>query len=342
VQLKYCLVKNNYPIEQRTYKLINRRICFRLVIATLTTCILILVFITRSYADSGSGVSLQIPGTALFIKGKAPPGSFVTINDNGSTMTTVSVNKMGLFIIELEAVPAGINYLNLSYVDSMGIHSALSTISVSIQPLQQVTLSVFMPPTINISNNSILDGYTYPNSTVTVFLSNGQQYQTISNNAGYWSMEVSRLQLSTGRYTAYALGSDSSGESYLSTDISFSVIDSINFGTEPIAQPNVRIDITQINPSSELSNKRNNQATPGNKRLPNQASLSKSPTVAMRAKSNFVRQSIAPTTIIKYAALAAGLAIVVSALTTYGGLGASIYRNIMGKQAIIKALRHRH
>jgi hypothetical protein len=300
------------------------------------------MFITSLYADSGSTVSLQVPGTALFIKGEAPPGSFLTINDNGSLITTVSVNRNGLFIVELNSIPSGINYLHLSYADVHGTYSALATISVSIQPLQQVTLSVFMPPTIDISNNSILNGYAYPNSIVTVFLSNDQQYQTISNSLGYWSMKISSLPLLIGNYTAHALDSDSSGESYFSSDVNFSVNYNSNLGSQPSVQSNGHLSIIPVKPSITLINKNSNQTIPGNKSLPDQISKKNTGvSIVIQPKPNFVRKSIIPITVIKYMTLITGLSIVAYALTQYIGLEASFYHNIWNHVLNnIKRVRH--
>lgn len=173
-----------------------------------------------------SVVSLEV-ATSLNIYGLTSPSALVEVSDNGAVIASAMSDPNGQFNIFLPSVTPGIDNLQLQSIDMANLSSGAVNISLSLQPLLETNLSVFLPPTIRVTSATdgqvILRGFTAPLATLTVHLSNNRQWQTKANTKGFWRIML-KNSLPAGSYSAYTIATSSSGgESYQSLIRSFSI-----------------------------------------------------------------------------------------------------------------------
>ena len=128
---------------------------------------------------SGGGGAITPTGFATVVfKGKAYPGSYVTILRSGAVATTLRADPTADFEAILTGLPAGIWTFGLWSEDKEGRKSLTLSFPAAITAGTITTFSgLFLPPTIDLGTTVLVKGdtlnifgYTYPESEVNVFI----------------------------------------------------------------------------------------------------------------------------------------------------------------------------
>lgn len=147
---------------------------------------------------SGQTVELSVPDTSILVSGSSARQALVTIEVNDVVVASTTSDSNGEFSSVIAGLTPGVQKISVQYeVD--GRKSLEQTKNVSLQPQQQTPVSFLLPPIlynagptlVSVSENIILEGYSKPNSTVTLNSSTGLTLQTVTNQTGQYVFSIS-------------------------------------------------------------------------------------------------------------------------------------------------------
>lgn len=185
----------------------------RIVAVILYTLYAILYTSHIVHAESLT-VSLQVGTTQVMFSGYTSPDSFVVIKEAGNVVGTTSSNSLGNWSTIVTVAIPSIHTYTISSTDTQSRQT--SSIEYSLNVIGNTTTNIehiVIPPTISLSS-TVLSGATYPSSTLTITISNGDTATINPNSAGNWSYDLASLAY--GSYTITA--STSVLPSYLSLE----------------------------------------------------------------------------------------------------------------------------
>ncbi|MCK5332401.1 hypothetical protein KAJ41_00890 [Candidatus Parcubacteria bacterium] len=162
---------------------------------------------------SGGGGQITPSGYATVVfKGKAYPGSYVTILKDGNVTATLSADPGANFEATLTGLSAGVRNFGLWSEDKNGVKSMTLSFSSALTAGTVTTFSgLFLPPTINIENSSVtkgeiinIFGYSYPASEVNIFLNSESEIvkKVTAKEDGGWLLAFDTSLVETGDHSA--------------------------------------------------------------------------------------------------------------------------------------------
>jgi hypothetical protein len=180
--------------------------------------------------SSGQTVQLTVPNTSLQVTGLSARQALVTIEINDIVAGSTTSNNDGVFSHVLASVPSGVQKISVQY-EVEGRKSLKQTKSVSLQSQQQTTVDFLLPPIlyvvgsneINVSENIVLEGFSVPNTTVTLQSATGFNLQTATNQSGRYIFSVSSGQFFSRNVSFTSLYKFSGQNSALSDTVSISI-----------------------------------------------------------------------------------------------------------------------
>lgn len=172
---------------------------FKVLIFILFSFVVNILFSNSAAAiTSGQTVELSVADTSLQISGSSARQALVTIEINDVVVASTVSDSNGEFSTVVAGLTPGVQKISLQYeVD--GRKSLKQTKNVSLQPQQQTVVNFLLPPIlfnsglseVSISDNINLEGYSKPNSTVTLQSSTGLTLQTVTNKEGMYTFSIS-------------------------------------------------------------------------------------------------------------------------------------------------------
>ena len=136
--------------------------------------------------------------TEVIIKGKAYPGSSVSILDDGTTIGVVQADTSANFYFSTTNISPGVATFGFWAQDSQGLKSIALTTTVTITANAATTISgEFLPPTIAIDKRQIakgniltISGQSVPSATVETYIHSGNQIMlaTSTDASGNWKI----------------------------------------------------------------------------------------------------------------------------------------------------------
>ena len=198
---------------------------------------------------SGGGGAITPTGFATVVfKGKAYPGSYVTILRSGVVATTLSADPAANFESTLTGLPAGLWTFGLWSEDKEGRKSLTLSFPAAITAGTITTFSgLFLPPTIDLDTTVLekgeilnIFGYTYPESEVNVFINSETEIvkKVKADNSGGWLFALDTSIIEGGDHSARSKAVSPESEiSPFSQSLNFKVL---REGEERICQ---RVDL---------------------------------------------------------------------------------------------------
>jgi len=187
-------------------------------------------------SGGGGGGQITPAGVASVVfKGKAYPGSYVTILRNGAVATTLSADPAANFESTLTGLPAGIWTFELWSEDKEGRKSLTLSFPTALTAGTITTFSgLFLPPTIDLdtvilAKGEILNifGYTYPESEVNIFINSESEIvkKVKAGNDGGWLFALDTSIIETGDHSTRSKAVSPESEiSPFSQSLSFKVL----------------------------------------------------------------------------------------------------------------------
>ncbi len=161
----------------------------------------------------GGGGGQIIPtgfATAIF-KGKAYPGSYVTILRNGAVATTLKADFAANFESTLTGLPPGLWTFGVWSEDKEGRKSLTLSFPAALTASTITTFSgLFLPPTIDLETTVItrgetlnIFGYTYPESEVNIFVNSEPEIvkKVKANTDGGWIFALDTSIIESGDHS---------------------------------------------------------------------------------------------------------------------------------------------
>ncbi len=203
--------------------------------------------------NNGVPLSNNESGTdSAVFRGKAYPGSTISVLKNGLILHELPVFSDGTFEIPVRNILPGTYTFSLQAKDSNGIRS--SSVNYTIIIISNVVTEVsgiIMPPTITTDKTEVklgdsitFSGKSIPNSEVSlnIFIRSGITKTIFANASGTWSYILSTNNFDMGDYTAKARAKILNSLTLYSDDILFKV-GTINKLRKGGSLVNVRCDL---------------------------------------------------------------------------------------------------
>ncbi len=189
------------------------------------------VSITATVVDESS---LPPANPIVQFKGVAAPSATVTIQRNGTTITTGTTDGAAAFDLTLTDQPTGQQVYDITAVDVDGRSLTPMTFALNLTAgSTTIILGIFLGPSIAIDKTAVklgetvtVAGTTLPNSTVTVTVNSVQvkNYSFLADGNGRWSKAIDTTDIGVGTHSAKARATASgTGVSEYSASVGFAV-----------------------------------------------------------------------------------------------------------------------
>ncbi len=194
-----CLAQVDYGVS--SFAILEQGVSVSMVVGSITP------------PGGGGGGGLITPSgfATVVFKGKAYPGSYVTILKNGVVATTLSADPAANFESTITGLTAGVWTFGLWSEDEEGIKSLTLSFPASLTAGTVTTFSgLFLPPTIDLGNTSVYKGeilnvfgFTYPESEVNVFINSETEIvkKVKADNDGGWLFALDTSIIETGEHS---------------------------------------------------------------------------------------------------------------------------------------------
>ncbi|MDX1608070.1 MAG: DUF4215 domain-containing protein [Candidatus Spechtbacterales bacterium] len=187
--------------------------------------------------DNSPGSSVPPGTTTVRLIGKAYPHSNVNILQDGVVIGIVAADAGANFTFTTSGVEPGVTTFGIWAEDRLGLRSIALTVTFEVIAGSTTTVSgVFLPPTLDISDNEVaqgdivqFSGTTVPEVNVETQINSQHTIieETTSTEEGAWQLDFDTSPLEQGLHTAKAKfeteQSGSTSESTFSQAISFAV-----------------------------------------------------------------------------------------------------------------------
>lgn len=168
----------------------------------------------------GGGGAPSPTVTKVVLKGKAYPGSSVTVLQDGKVVTTTTADSQANFKVEITDITAGIWTFGVWAEDKEGRKSIVFNFTTSVTSGMTTTISgIFLPPTIDLSRTVLqrgetlnILGQTAPESDVSVFVNSPEIVEkTKAELDGTWFYPFDTIVLDDGFHTTRAKATSPEG-----------------------------------------------------------------------------------------------------------------------------------
>lgn len=173
-------------------------------------------------------VTIGVGDTILTVSGKTSPDAFVTIISDGNVIGTTTAAADGTYSRTFPAQDPGLHELNIYAHSTGGDNSDTVTLNINITQHATTTVDVFLPTTLNTEDttlahdqNLVLQGETYPSSTVKVFINNTEFVTTTSDAQGNWNVSTDTSSLGSGQHEFFVRIADGIGNQSYPTALRF-------------------------------------------------------------------------------------------------------------------------
>ena len=188
----------------------------RIISVTVVTLALVLWPYQLALAED-IAVSVGVGDTSTLIQGSTSPLAQVTFMDGASVIGTTTADTNGDFSQVFTNQTPGLHTYQLFSLDTNGRVTDTVAVSVSVQEHQQTPVTVFLPPTIALSDNEVVQGepieiigMTVPNAEVVLYVDQG--YVIVTSDAlGNWQHTLMTRNLDPGEHQLYAVAVKSGG-----------------------------------------------------------------------------------------------------------------------------------
>lgn len=170
---------------------------------------------------------------AAVFKGRAYPGSTISIIKNGLPLNVLPANPDGTFEVPVHNINPGTYTFSIQATDKNQIVSSLVTKTILITAgIETEVQGILMPPTITTDKIEvkkgdpiIFSGYSIPSSVIflTIFTKDGVTRNVTSDSNGYWSYSFPTNQLGFGSYDSKAQEKIKEEYSTYSANLTFTV-----------------------------------------------------------------------------------------------------------------------
>lgn len=190
----------------------------------LFVALLCLLVAVPAFAETVS-VTIGVGETTALVTGSTSPGASVTILDGGSVVGSTVANAAGDYSQVLTNQTPGLHTYQLYARDIAGRLTDTVSISVNIVEHAQTQITVFLPPTMQISESEVTQG---TNVTVvgsapanaSVVLHIDDTFVVITaDSTGVWQYVISTQTLQVGEHQIYAVATKSGGAQSYSTNV---------------------------------------------------------------------------------------------------------------------------
>ena len=153
--------------------------------------------------------------TSVTVRGKAYPNSNVNILKDGEVIGVVSSDSQANFNFSTDDVTSGATTMGFWAEDRIGLRSISYTTTFEVSEGANTEVSgVFIPPTIDLSNNEVdpgdsveIFGQTVPDVSVKTHIHSDPKLveEIVSDEEGFWELDLDTGRLQTGQHTAKAM-----------------------------------------------------------------------------------------------------------------------------------------
>lgn len=206
-------------------------------------CITVLAMVP--VVAENAAVTVGVGDTILRVEGRTSPDAFVTISRDGSVIGTTTAGADGGYGHTFPAQSPGLHQLSVVARTVSGADTDTITTTVDITEHGTTTVSLFLPPTLAITNPTPgygeplqLQGETAPSSTVSIYIDNAVYITTMSDAAGAWNLEIATVDLAAGQHALFVRATDSLGaQSYPSRLHQFTLAAAPGVPSVPMSPP---------------------------------------------------------------------------------------------------------
>lgn len=180
----------------------------------------------------GGGGGNTSQNYAVF-RGKAYPGSKVTLLKDGQFAASTNASPDGSFDITLRRLSAGTYTFSVFGTDNRNVKSASHAFTVGLtKDVTNIISGIFLPPTISADKSEVkygdiitLLGQTNPQSEITVFFHSSQEVikKIPADTGGTWLLNFDTTELERGNHTAQSRALKGNEVSPLSDQLGFKV-----------------------------------------------------------------------------------------------------------------------
>jgi len=155
-------------------------------------------------ATVGAGITISISGLA------SPNASIVAIA-NGQFLASTTADANGLFSITDIAVNLGNTNICFTTIDFKKIGESVGCLDTGDITKNTNITNVYLPPTIGLlkkqitaGQETVVFGYSMPNSTISIVIENGQTITTTTDSSGYYQYKYQAV--AAGKFTFKSSG----------------------------------------------------------------------------------------------------------------------------------------
>lgn len=162
-------------------------------------------------APGGIGADKE---TRVVLRGKAFPGSLVSVLLDGRELGTATADTNADFLYSTNVVPPGTATFGFSARDTRGVTSITTSVVFEVvQSAITTVANVFLPPTLSVTPVRVepgepltVSGYTVPHADVSVDIrpGAGTSLTAKADAAGAWTIQIDSASLGRGAYSAKA------------------------------------------------------------------------------------------------------------------------------------------
>lgn len=154
-------------------------------------------------------VSARVGSYSLSLSGWASPFASIIMRSEGVFYRSTTADENGYWVINDITVNENFSSFCLEHIDLYNLGSSNACLTVPPAKSDLSKDNIFLPPTISLQRveisaggSAVVSGYSMPNSTVTIHLSNGESYEVTADGKGRYELTINNL--SAGSYELYA------------------------------------------------------------------------------------------------------------------------------------------
>lgn len=154
-------------------------------------------------------VSAHVGEFRLNINGLASPFASIVLTSNGVFYRSTTADGNGVWEIDDISINKGFSKFCLEHIDFRNLGSSTSCFNVSPAQDDITKRDIFLPPTIALQRSTItaggsavVFGYSMPHAKVTVHVKDGNTYEVLADEHGYYELTIKNMP--AGTYELYA------------------------------------------------------------------------------------------------------------------------------------------
>ena len=161
----------------------------------------------------GGGGTLSTITTKIILQGKASPASYLTVLKDGQILVDSQADSQADFKVEISNITPGVYTFSIWAKDKNNIKSLTFSFTMNVISGAITTVSgIFLPPTINLSEDSVkkgetlnISGQTTPQSQVEIHISSDEIIEKVTaDSSGAWLYNLNTGRLEEGTHSVRA------------------------------------------------------------------------------------------------------------------------------------------